>query len=371
VTDAKTPLYLTIAESIRHLIASGELQPGDQLPTIRALAACWGCTPGTVNRAYGILMEESLVIGRRGAGTRVTASALQDEPPPWRWASLVNCAETFMLDALSSGHTAAQAEAALAVAVARWQQLQEKGAPQPRPAAPEDRLRFVGSHDLVVELLPRLLAERDSSLSLSLEYVGSLGGLMALARGEAEIAGIHLWDTVTDTYNTPFVQRVLPGRRVALLGLVQRSLGLIIPQGNPQHIRGLDDLIRPQVRFVNRQPGSGTRVWLDEQLRARGVSVHDIAGYDRAEATHLAVARAVAEGEATVGLGIQAAGDAFALEFVPLTQEQYDLAIPAEVWQARAARLLIEVIRSARFREAVSALGGYGTAISGQESWVG
>lgn len=370
MTNSQTPLYIEIAESIRRLIASGELQPGDQLPTIRQLAERWGCTPGTVNRAYGVLTEEGLVIGRRGAGTRVTSNALQAEPPSWRWASLVNRAETFLLDALSSGHSAEQAEAALSVALARWKQLQDKGAPQPQPATPGQKLRFVGSHDLVVELLPRLLGEHAPGVSLSLEYVGSLGGLMALARGEADIVGIHLWDAPTDSYNVPFVRRVLPGRRIALLGLVRRSLGLIVPPGNPQHISGLDDLSGAQVRFVNRQPGSGTRVWLDEQLKARQVPTQDISGYERAEATHLAVARAVAEGEATAGLGIRAAGDAFGLHFVPLAWEQYDLAIPEEVWERPAAQRLVEVIRSPRFGEAVAALGGYDTATTGQERWV-
>jgi len=337
---------------------------------MRELAGTWGCTPGTISRAYTELAREGLVVSHRGSGTRVAQSPLQPEPPAWRWASLVNRAEKFLLDALGSGHTPAQAESALSVAIARWRELREDGSPAPEPAAAHHGLRFAGSHDLVVESLVRLLGERTPAFDLSVEYVGSLGGLMALARREADIAGTHLWDAETDTYNAPFVRRVLPGRRVALVNLAIRSLGLILPPGNPQGLQTLADLARPDVRMVNRQPGSGTRVWLDAQLKAMNISPDSIAGYDRAEVTHLAVALAVSQGEASAGLGIQAAADACGLDFVSLTKERYDLVFPEEVWAAPAARALIEVIRSARFREVVRSLGGYDSTEAGKETWI-
>ncbi len=368
--EKETLLYQEIAESIRRLVASGELKPGDRLPPVRELARRWGCTPGTVSRAYTLLAQEGLLVGRRGSGTRVASSPLQPEPT-WRWAALVNRAERFLLDALSGGHTPAQAESALALAVARWQELQARAAPRPAAAAPVAGLRFAGSHDLVVESLARMVAEHSPGVVLRVAYLGSLGGLMALAQGEAEIAGIHLWDAATDSYNVPFVQRVLPGRRVALLALAYRSLGLIIPAGNPQGIAGLEDLVRPEVCLVNRQPGSGTRVWLDAQLQDRGLSPAAVRGYERAELTHLAVARAVAQGEASVGLGIQAAAETYALSFVPLTRERYDLVIPAEVWASPAAQALVQVIRSPHFRETVLSLGGYDAGVTGQEVWLG
>jgi molybdate-binding protein/DNA-binding transcriptional regulator YhcF (GntR family) len=368
--DYETPLYAEIAESIRHLIVSGELTPGEQLPTIRDQAGRWGCTAGTVSRAYAMLAEEGLVVGHRGAGTRVTPSALQAEPEAWRWADLVNLAERFLLEALHSGHAPAQVEAALSMAIARWQELQSTGTPQPRRIAPQNELCFVGSHDLVVEMLPRMLAEHAPAASLQLEYVGSLGGLMALARNEADLAGIHLWDATSDSYNAPFVRRVLPGRSVVLLTLFHRSLGLIVQPGNPLGLQDLDDLTKPGVRFVNRQPGSGTRVWLEAQLKARGLGTDAIPDYDRVKLTHLAVAQAVAEEEATVGLGIQAAAAAYGLGFVPLTEERYDLALPEEVWVTGPAQQLVKVIRSPAFEEAVKALGGYDLSATGQESWI-
>jgi putative molybdopterin biosynthesis protein len=288
---------------------------------------------------------------------------------------LVSRADEFLLYALSNGHSPSQAEAALSLALARWQELQR----QVEPAAkrvPSPELRFVGSHDLVVEMLPRLLeshlraTQQAPAFSLSVRYVGSLGGLMALARNEADIAGIHLWDTATGTYNVPFVQRVLPNRRVALLGLVSRQLGLIVPPGNPQQVQGLTDLIKPGVRLVNRQPGSGTRVWLDAQLKSLGVAAAAISGYETGEGSHLAVARKVAQREADVALGIQPAAMAYGLDFVPLTQERYDLALPVETWDSAAGQALVTVIHSEAFRSVVVALGGYDLGITGEMRWI-
>jgi len=233
-------------------------------------------------------------------------------------------------------------------------------------------LRFAGSHDLTVELLGRMLTETspEAHLSIEIEYVGSLGGLMALARGEADVAGTHLWDETTDTYNVPFVRRLLPGQRVALLTLVHRSLGLITPPDNPQELASLADLTRPDVLLVNRQSGSGTRVWLDAQLGALGIAPESLLGYEREELTPLAVARAVEQGQASVGLGIHAAAAAYGLGFVPLTKERYDLAILESVWPSPVMQALLKVIRSPRFKQAVVALGGYDTAETGQETWV-
>ena len=372
---SKSFLYLEIAESFRRRIASGELQPGDRLPPVREMARRWSCTPGTVSRAYGQLGQEGLVAGHRGGGTRVTAGALYPERPAWQWAALVNRAERFLLEVIGNGHTPAQAESALSVAISRWQELQRQDIPQSPSrsvSAPSEAvLRFAGSHDLAIGLLARMLAEEMPDAGLSVDYVGSLGGLMALARNEAEVAGIHLWDEAADTYNDPFVRRLLPGRRVALLTLAYRSLGLITPLGNPQGLQTLADLAQPQVRLVNRQSGSGTRVWLDAQLKALGMPSESIRGYsDSEELTHLAVAQAVDQGEATAGVGIYAAASAYGLDFVPLTEERYDLVLLESVWRSSPAQALVEAARSSRFKEAVFALGGYDTSDTGQVTWV-
>jgi molybdate-binding protein/DNA-binding transcriptional regulator YhcF (GntR family) len=363
-------LYQEIAESLRRRIVSGELKPADKLSPVREMARQWGCTPGTISRAYTQLAQEGLVVGYRGGGTRVTSSALHPAHPTWQWAALVNRAEQFLLEAISSGNTPVQVEAALSVAISRWQEVRKSGAPQFSPEPPvlsEADLRFAGSHDLTVDLMARMLKEQMSEANLSIEYVGSLGGLMALAQDQADIVGSHLWDEVTDDYNIPFIQRLLPGRQVVLITLAHRSLGLITQAGNPQNLQDLADLTQPAVRLVNRQPGSGTRVWLDAQLKALHISPKSISGYEREEFTHLAVARAIEQGEATVGLGIHAAAAAFGLDFVPLTQERYDLVFSEKKWNTKTAQAVVQIIRSAEFKEQVNALGGYDTSQTGQK----
>ncbi len=368
-----TYLYLEIAESLRRRIASGDLSPNDKLSPVREMAQRWNCTPGTVSRAYAQLAQEGLVVGHRGGGTRVISGALNPERPAWQWAVLVNRAEQLLLEAISSGHTPAQAESALAVAVSRWQELQrarEGTRSQPAPAATADALTLACSHDLAVDLMARMLADEFLSTQLVVEYVGSLGGLMALAQDKAVIAGAHLWDESSNTYNDPFIRRLLPGRRVALLTLAHRSLGLITPPGNPRGLRCLADLAQPGARLVNRQSGSGTRVWLDAQLQALGITPESVPGYEREELTHLAVARAVEQEQATVGLGIHAAAAAYGLGFVPLTKERYDLVLPEAVWNSGLAQALIAVVRSSRFKKTVAAFGGYDTTQTGQERWI-
>lgn len=369
-TEESVPLYLQIAESVRRRIAAGELAPGDRLPPVREMASEWGCTPGTVGRAYAELRREGLVVGHRGGGTRVAPSPLHGPATRLRWANLVNRAERYLLEALGAGHTPEEAQAALGVALARWQESAQPKRHAAKRAPRRASLRFAGSHDLVVEQLAGHLRRETPGLTLEVQYVGSLGGLMALARGEADLAGAHLWDEATDTYNAPYVARVLPGRRVVLLTLAHRRLGLLIAPGNPFALQGLRDLVRSGLRFVNRQRGSGTRVWLDAHLRAVGVDGLQITGYEEEETTHLGVARAVAEGRADAGLGIQAAALAYGLDFLPLALERYDLVIPEEVWPTPPCQTLVEVIRSSAFRAAVEAVGGYETEETGTVRWV-
>jgi molybdate-binding protein/DNA-binding transcriptional regulator YhcF (GntR family) len=367
-------LYQEIAESLRRRIATGELAPGDRLAPVREMARQWNCTPGTINRAYTQLAREGLVVGHRGGGTRVTSGALQPASPTWQWANLVNRAEQFLLEAINSGHTPVQIESALSVAISRWREMQVGAiaAEQDENSLSDSqlKLRFAGSNDLTVDLMARTLKEQMPAVSLSIEYVGSLGGLMALAQGNADMAGTHLWDETTDQYNVPFVERLFPGSLVVLLTLAQRDLGLVTPPGNPQNLQTLADLAQPSVRLVNRQVGSGTRVWLDTQLKSLNISPESIAGYNREEVTHLAVARAVEQGEATVGLAIHAAASAFDLNFIALTQERYDLVFSKVVWQTPMVQTLVQIIRSPEFKEKINALGGYDTAQTGQEIWV-
>ena len=224
----------------------------------------------------------------------------------------------------------------------------------------------IGSHDMILDLIASRLSGVAGGVGLSSANVGSVGGLLALRRGEAHIAGTHLMDEETGEYNVNYIRRYAPRREIALVYLVERTQGLMVERGNPLGITSLADLARPDVRFVNRQRGSGTRVLLDFQLRSAGIDADSIRGYSREEYTHLAVAAAVSGGKAETGLGILPAATAMGLDFVPLFGEDYDLAIPVEFYESELLAPLLGLIRSPEFRAEVEALGGYGVARMGE-----
>jgi putative molybdopterin biosynthesis protein len=227
----------------------------------------------------------------------------------------------------------------------------------------------IGSHDLVLDLASSALRAEDPNLTLASSNVGSLGGLVALRDGLCHLAGSHLLDPATGKYTLPYLDRILAprgGAEVSVVRLVHRDQGLMLAPGNPLGLTGIGDLTRPGVRYVNRQRGAGTRVLLDFELGRLGVSPDDIDGYAREEPTHLAVAAAVAAGRADAGLGIMAAARAFALDFVPVTQEPYDLVVDAEAMDSPLLAPLWSLLRSDRFQAAVTELGGYATKEMGR-----
>lgn len=222
----------------------------------------------------------------------------------------------------------------------------------------ERTIVVLGSHDLTIDLMAQYLADRERRLTSA--NVGSLGGLLALRRGEAHLAGSHLLDPETGEYNRAYIVRYLSGVPVVLVGLVDRSQCLLVPKGNPKDIRSIEDLARPDVVFVNRQRGAGTRVLLDHMLARLGMPAEGITGYDHEEYTHLTVAAAVASGRADVGLGIQAAAAALDLDFVHVADEEYDLVIPAEHYSSSILEPLLSLLNDGPFRQAVAGLPGYG-----------
>ncbi len=216
---------------------------------------------------------------------------------------------------------------------------------------------LIGSHDLLVDVLEDELRARGVTLLAS--ATGSLGGLLALSDGTAHLATSHLLDPQSGLYNSPFIERHLPGRDVRRVGLVFRQQGLMVAPGNPRGIRGWADLGRPDVTFVNRQKGSGSRVLLDVRLAEAGVAPAAVRGYRREEYTHWAVAMAVRSRLADCGLGIMSAAAAMGLDFVPLEEEEFDLVIPGEHLGHPGVAALLEATGAPRFRERVLALGGY------------
>jgi len=230
----------------------------------------------------------------------------------------------------------------------------------------ENTIVAIGSHDMTLDLLANHLRRRHPSLNLSSSNVGSLGGLMALARGEAHIAGSHLLDEQTGEYNVAHVDRHLGDRDVVVMNLVRRIQGLIVARDNPKRVASLEDLLRDDLTFINRQRGSGTRVLLDYQLKELGIDASAIRGYNREEYTHLAVAATVAGGNADVGLGIVSAARALNVDFLPITTEQYDLVIPSKFYESDLLQPLLAIVKSKEFMYEVEALGGYDTSTMGR-----
>jgi putative molybdopterin biosynthesis protein len=240
------------------------------------------------------------------------------------------------------------------------------------PETVRNTIVSIGSHDMTLDVLADQLRRLRPAMSLASSNVGSYGGLLALQRGEAHLAGSHLLDEETGEYNVKTIRELGLSRDrghpdgMVLLRFVGRVQGLIVPAGNPQGIASLQDLTRPDVTFINRQRGAGTRVLLDFELAKLGIRRRQVQGYERQEYTHLAVAAAVASGTASCGLGILAAARALGLDFVPLFNEQYDLVIPRRFYYGELLAPLLAVIRSEEFTATVDALGGYDTAGIGQ-----
>ena len=233
----------------------------------------------------------------------------------------------------------------------------------------EGTLVAIGSHDNTLDVLGDLLRRRNPYLSLSSGNVGSMGGLLTLKRGFSHLAGTHLLDTATGEYNLSYIKKYLQGFPIRLVNLVTREQGFLVQPNNPKNIRSFEDLVRENVTVINRQAGSGTRILLDYNLEQLGLDKDHIKGYESEEYTHMAVAVAVLSGRADVGLAIYSSARALGLDFVPVTTERYDLAIPEAFWNDLKIQTLLEIIRSDEYKEAVLKLGGYGVAQTGEELW--
>ena len=358
-------LYQQIIESIRQDILSGALKPGSRLPAIRKMTEQWQCTIGTVLHAYQELARLGLVVGHAGKGTKVVDRLPEQNQTPLRRAVLFNRTESFLLEIMTAGYTPDEIEHSLRLALDRWRIFSNE--PEENP---QDVLRFVGSHDPAMSLIAAHYHEVPAGFTLRLSFTGSLGGLIALAEKKADLAGCHLWDEATNTYNEPFVRKLLPGQRVALLTLAHRRVGLILPAGNPRRLNSLADLAKAGTRFINRQQGSGTRVWLDAQLHRAQIDPSGIPGYPDEKMTHSEVANAISKGQADVGLGVETAALSFGLDFCLLTTERYDLVIPFEKWELESVQELKRWLDTAQAKAAIHNLGGYDTSETGAVTWV-
>ncbi|MEW6602312.1 MAG: molybdopterin biosynthesis protein [Nitrospirota bacterium] len=231
----------------------------------------------------------------------------------------------------------------------------------------ENTIVCIGSHDNTLDVLANYLKKEYPVYSMSSAHVGSMGGLMAIKKSEAHIAGTHLLDEQSGEYNVAFIRKFLKDVPLKLINLVHREQGLIVRKGNPKYIKSIEDLTRDDVVFINRQPGSGTRLLTDKCLRDKGVTPRNIKGYDKEEFTHMGVASAVLSGTADAGMGILTAAIALDLDFIPVAHERYDLLIRKEHIDTLMIQALLHIILSHReFRDRVNSLGGYDSCDMGK-----
>jgi putative molybdopterin biosynthesis protein len=223
----------------------------------------------------------------------------------------------------------------------------------------QNAIVFSGSHDLTIDLLSSLIKQKRHDMKIVSSHVGSMAGIMAIRKGEAHVAGIHLLDPETKQYNTSYVNKLLSGMDIILYPFLKRKQGWMVPQGNPQEIEGVADLVSRGAHFVNRQKGAGTRILFDLLLKDAGLSPDQVSGYSREMFSHLAVAAEVKGDNRSAGLGIYPAAKAMGLSFVPVADEEYDLVMTKEFYLSEKGNELMAAIQSLEFRKAVENIGGY------------
>jgi molybdate-binding protein len=225
---------------------------------------------------------------------------------------------------------------------------------------------FMGSHDLALESLKTELEAAFPELSMINLSVGSMDGLIALRQGLTQFSGCHILDADTNEYNAPLIKRFFPEKSIKVFSLAYREQGLLLSPGNPKQISGLVDLVREDISIINRNLGSGTRIWLDKQLKDLGIHSNDLNGYTQSVNSHTSVAAAIKHGVADAGLGLIAAAISENLDFIPLFIEQYDLVFDEEFTNRELFAPLMNILTSADYRGRINSLAGYDSAKTGQ-----
>lgn len=239
--------------------------------------------------------------------------------------------------------------------------------PAGRPLFSNQDGLIICGQDVVLDIMTRHLEKQMPYVRFLRYYAGSIDGLTALYRGSANVVTTHLWDGDNDEYNVPYVRRLLPGQRAVIVNLVYRMEGFYVAPGNPKSIYDWPDLIRPDIRFVNRERGSGARVLLDEKIRQIDIDPFLISGYEHEVMSHLAVASNVARGGADVGLGVEkAAMQVSNLDFIPLQKERYDMVFFRRDLDKPHFQALLRTLKSPEFRNEVSGISGYDISKMGE-----
>lgn len=295
-----------------------------------------------------LLMAEAATLSQLASALRQSPAWVRHHILALQAADLVELAEIRKTGTVTEKYYRAKAGAFL---------LQELALPKSKKPV----VVFSGSHDLALEAAAAHLERHALLLTLP---VGSLDGLVNLRQGLCQVSGTHLRDE-NGEYNTPYLRRLFPDRDMEVMTLAHRVQGLMAAPGNPKGVRGVSDLARAGLRFINRNPGSGTRLWLDAELARLGVPAEQVDGYFQVASTHYETARAVAEGRADVALGLQAAAQKYNLHFIPLFEERYDLVFPREL--AGQLSILLDYLQSADFRREAARLDGYECTHTGEQ----
>ena len=233
------------------------------------------------------------------------------------------------------------------------------------PHSHQKSIIFMGSHDLAFEKLTADFEKINSDTKIMSMPVGSLDGLVALRQGIAHLSGCHLFDSETSLYNQPYIKHILPDRQTKMVTLAHRTQGLLIKRGNPKQVSGIHDVAHQDITFINRNRGSGTRIWFDKKLKEIGINPEMIVGYTKELNSHTGIAQAIKIGIADIGIGLIAAAVVERLDFIPLFEEQYDLVFPEEQLEEPAIQELLDYISTARYRQSINSLDGYRSDYTG------
>lgn len=234
------------------------------------------------------------------------------------------------------------------------------------PESDHKQIIFMGSHDLAFERLSSDFSKQKIGTTIFNLPIGSVDGLIALRQGAAHISGCHLFDPESSQYNTPFVKRFFPDMEIITTTLAHRVQGIITSKGNPKEVTSLADLVRKDVKFINRNRGSGTRIWLEHRFSDMGINSEQVNGYAQEVSSHSSIAHAINSGWADAGIGIFAAAHAEGLDFIPLFEEQYDLVFTHEQYQDEDTQNLLELLVSGEFRKSINNLPGYSNRQTGK-----
>lgn len=218
---------------------------------------------------------------------------------------------------------------------------------------------IICGQDMILDLLANRLNQCVEE-NVFRSYKGSYNGLYAMYQGEVNVATAHLWHGKTNSYNIPYISSMLPGTDVIVLHLLKRKQGFYVKKGNPKRIQSFEDLKRADVTIINREPGSGVRVLVDEKLRQAGISTQEVNGYQKVVNSHLEAAATVNRGEADVAVGSEKHSLSVpGIDFIFIQEESYDMVIRKEDFTKKSYQKMIEIIRSPEYQKEVAGLGSY------------